>query len=240
MRNRLRLLYYLLINILVSACTILSILFLWERKHKSSSVITPVSLPPATVVASAPTEAPTPVSPTQALVVYQVEQGDTLGSIAQAFGVDVEQLMALNGLSDPHTLAVGQAIFIPASPTEVSMPEVIPTSTLPPSPSAAVVEIANVIGVQDLEQERVVIKRLSSDEGELSLENWRLMDEDGNQYFFPSLVLYPGGAVSVYTGMGVDTVVELYWGLQEPVYQPGEVITLLDSEGNLQASFRIP
>jgi murein DD-endopeptidase MepM/ murein hydrolase activator NlpD len=44
---------------------------------------------------------------------YTVAPGDTLGAIANQFGVAVEDLAAYNGIVDPNLLAVGQVLAIP-------------------------------------------------------------------------------------------------------------------------------
>ena len=93
-----RLFFYLLLNIIVSATTVLIVLNLWERANRVETVIPePVSLLP-TVIASAipPTNAPSP-EPTLALRPYQVEEGETLGEIALQFGISqggTEKLVA--------------------------------------------------------------------------------------------------------------------------------------------------
>jgi hypothetical protein len=99
-------------------------------------------------------------------------------------------------------------------------------------------EINSVIGADDLENERVLIQHIGS--VELSLAGWQLVDEQGNTYTFPALTMFSGGAVTVYTRVGTDNVVELYWGLDIPIYQEGETITLLDPEGIPQAVYTVP
>jgi LysM repeat protein len=44
---------------------------------------------------------------------YVVEAGDTLGVIAEKFGVTIQQLIDANKLSNPDFLAVGQELIIP-------------------------------------------------------------------------------------------------------------------------------
>ena len=44
---------------------------------------------------------------------YTVESGDTLGAIAERFGVTVDQIVEANGLADPNDIAVGQVLTIP-------------------------------------------------------------------------------------------------------------------------------
>jgi LysM repeat protein len=75
-------------------------------------VTTPV--PEATI---APTPIPTPVptvaAPPPAQRTYTVQQGDTLGLIAQRFGTTVQAIQTANGISDPNQIFVGQVLVIP-------------------------------------------------------------------------------------------------------------------------------
>lgn len=45
---------------------------------------------------------------------YRVQQGDTLGAIAEQFGTSVEEIMAANGLTDPNAVQIGQTLLIPS------------------------------------------------------------------------------------------------------------------------------
>jgi len=47
---------------------------------------------------------------------YTVQPGDSLSSIADQFGVTVEELMAANGIDDPTQLVEGEVLVIPAAP----------------------------------------------------------------------------------------------------------------------------
>lgn len=42
-----------------------------------------------------------------------VQEGDTLGTIAQQFGVTVEALQAANGIADPDQITAGQVLVVP-------------------------------------------------------------------------------------------------------------------------------
>ncbi len=44
---------------------------------------------------------------------YTVQPGDTLGAIAQRFGVTVEAIVEANGITDPDLIAVDQELVIP-------------------------------------------------------------------------------------------------------------------------------
>jgi LysM repeat protein len=149
-----------------------------------------------------------------------VQPGDTFDSIADQHNISVDELIAVNGFSEEVSLGAGEVLQIPAHPK-------------------GSVIIDGVIGVGDLQSERVLLKHRG--EGELSLNGWRLQDEDGNEYIFPpALVLYKGGAVNVYTKAGVNTVVDLFWGLSQPVWKSGEKATLRDAQGNARAQFTVP
>ena len=53
------------------------------------------------------------VTTTTVLQVYEVQSGDSLGKIAERFGVTIAELMAANGLPDPDHIEVGQQLDIP-------------------------------------------------------------------------------------------------------------------------------
>jgi hypothetical protein len=109
--------------------------------------------------------------------------------------------------------------------------------SLPPL-DQAVIQIQNIIGSGDLQNEVIELKRVGS--GNLCLTDWALKDEDGNTFTFPNLVLNSEATIDVYTRTGRNSVTELYWGLQSPAWKPGETATLVDSGGNVRAVFVIP
>jgi LysM repeat protein len=45
---------------------------------------------------------------------YVVQQGDTLGGLAEDFGTTVEDLLAANGLTDANAIQAGQTLLIPS------------------------------------------------------------------------------------------------------------------------------
>ena len=103
---------------------------------------------------------------------------------------------------------------------------------------AGQLEITRIVGAGDVASERVEIHHVG--ESEISLAGWKLQDEDGNEYLFPNLTMVGQGAVTLYTRTGGNTVVELYWGLEETVWETGEVATLVDPDGNPQATYTVP
>lgn len=256
-----RLFYYLLLNVLVSACTVLAVLALWERTQGpliggiDLAALQPTALqatlpPDATQAAqntanaaAFPSATPTP-EPTRPVLIITVQANQTLGEIAQEYGLDVDELVRFNQLPNKDQISAGMQIFIPVTPAPTAPPTVTPTPrpTLDGTAQASAGEarpvISSVIGVGDLNSERVFISRSGS--GPLALQGWQLRDQDGNAFSFPQLDLFEGGAVNVWTTSGAPTVVDLYWGLGASVWQPGEKVILVDPQGRERASYSVP
>jgi hypothetical protein len=164
--DRRRLLFYLLLNVVVSVCVTSAILFWYDRNYRSVSQV--AVQPPAPIVN--------------------------------------QNVSALQATLDPQ-------------------------ADIP-------VEIVSVIGAGTLSAEWVVVTYTGDDQ--LNLTNWELRDEDKNVFVFPQLILHPNGAVQVHTSTGTNTVIDLYWGEENPVWESGEEAQLFDANGNLRANYKVP
>ena len=249
--NSRRLILYLILNAVVSATATLTVLWLWDRAHPSPRIVIAT---PVLQVASGPTATlstgaqPTVIPASPTLTVYTVQNGDTLGSIAQQFDVSVQDLMAANGLTDPDVLSVGQTLVIPvggfvlptataaALPTNVVEP-LHPTATRDPNAPLPRLMIREVKSAGVLADETLVIVNLG---GPVDLAGWTLRDEAGTLYTFPSLTLFESGAVNLHTTAGEDTVIDLYWGQTKAVWASGKKALLSDPGGSLHTQFTIP
>jgi lamin tail-like protein len=100
------------------------------------------------------------------------------------------------------------------------------------------VEIVSVIGAGTLNAEWVVVSYEGEDQ--INLARWELRDEDRHVFVFPQLVLHPNGAVQIHTASGTNTVIDLYWGESEPIWQSGELAQLFDPSGNKRAEYKVP
>lgn len=244
----------ILVNVIISAAVILTVLFLWERTQ-TSNLPTPtpsLTLPGTEEAASAPTASPvtspTPLGP----LLYTVQEGDTLGAIAQTYGVSVEDLIAANSLANPNVLQVGQTLIIPgvspptltiapsteasleSSPTAVPLLTSLPTLT-PSGPP--LVEIGQVLGSGDLTAEMVVVRNRG---GAARLEGWTLSDAEGNSFTFPTLTLFTDAEVRVHSAAGSSTPTDLYWGRAAPAWNGGELIALRDATGSTVDTYIVP
>lgn len=72
-----------------------------------------------------------------------------------------------------------------------------------------------------------------------TLGRWRLHDEAGKTFVFPSFFsLAPGRSVRVYSGAGVDSLSSLYWASDTNVWNnDDDTATLLDANGAVVDSF---
>jgi LysM repeat protein len=236
---------YLLLNVLVSAATVTAILWLWGRGPQPLETAPTSTFDVVAILASkVPTPTPT-LPPTPTPHTYTVQAGDTLFSIARDLDIEVDALMAANGLTDPDRLNVGQVLTVPEVsgptsdlPVSTTTPAP-PTLTPPPSDSQGPrLEIRGVDGAGILDKETV---RLLNTGGMASMAGWTLDDGQGRVYRFPDgFTLYNRGAVSLHSRGGTDTAIDLYWGLSAAAWTSGKVMTLRDGSGAIQSTFTIP
>jgi LysM repeat protein len=98
------------------------------------------TLAPTQIPTSIPTVATATPEPTAQTVIHVVKSGETLGQIAQMYGVTVAAIMRANNLSNPNLIQVGQRLVIPVSgqplPTAAPTTQAAATSTRrPPTPT---------------------------------------------------------------------------------------------------------
>ena len=113
--------------------------------------------------------------------------------------------------------------------------------------SNLIIEIGEVGGVGNLATEYIRLVRPGTDaEDTVSLQGWRIRDERDQEYSIleqsglASLELHSQGAVNIYTKTGDSNPIELYLGLSDPIWQPGETVTLIDPQGEIHDTYLIP
>ena len=250
-----RMLPFIFINVVISAIVVLAILYWWENRTTPegettvmTAVLPTISAETGATVAAAPV-ADTPATPENELPIHIVQAGDTLGSLSEFYEVSMADIMEVNGITNPNLLTVGQQLIIPVggiptatpAPTATPTPDILPSPlpTEPIEPGEVVIEITAVLGLEQLNNESVQI--INSGTRQVALLDWKLIDEDGHIFSFGQVTLFgTGGGVLVHTTTGQDNATDLYWGLEEPIWQSGELVTLLDAEGTIQATYQIP
>ncbi len=114
-----------------------------------------------------------------------------------------------------------------------------PLPTPLPSTGDLQIEITELLGVGQVDQERVVITNAGSSLADM--QDWTLSDAGGNTYTFPNFRLWPGGSVTLHTRIGQNgnPPGNFYWGKLAPVWSAGEVAVLKDAEGGTVASYPV-
>ncbi|MCL4251367.1 MAG: LysM domain-containing protein [Anaerolineae bacterium] len=192
-----------------------------------------------------------------------LKEGDTPFGIAEMYQADPFRLLEVNGLDEASTafLQVGDVLIVPldgcplglpvtGAPTEdaltptpaltpsaAAVATITPTITLAPTAANAVIRIVEVLNVGDVTAEAMTIRNT----GQITnIANWTLSDDDGNTYTFAEQRLFTNAQITLYTRIGTNSPVALYWGRDQAVFEPGDVITLRDAAGAVQATYRVP
>jgi LysM repeat protein len=106
------------------------------------AAVAPEAAPPAADPPAAPPAAPAEVAPApaQPLTIpaegldYTIQPGDTLLSVALAYGMTWETLAAANGLSDGSLLQIGQVIRLPGANSPAPATQAAANAAPPPPP----------------------------------------------------------------------------------------------------------
>ena len=184
MRQVKRFFYFAVLNIIISAVTVIVVLNVWQQNHPSATADnTPVVIivtPTQSVVIPllknnsgaedlSPAEAgtaitqPNQLTPTPKMLSYQVKEGDTLGALAVEFNISINDIMMANDLTDPDSITVGQILLIPTAPlpkaTSTAMPSTtVASSTHLPSATATHEASASATPTQEGQQPQVIIE----------------------------------------------------------------------------------
>lgn len=247
-----RLGFYLGINAVVSAAVTLAVLFVWDATHSKPNSELPAGTGTSPASTPGPGEAARPATSAWVTVTpttYVIKSGDTLGSIAVAFDVSVEELLAANGLTDPNVLDVDQVIIIPIGATA---PAMVTQAPLPATPTA-LTPLATLTPAAVATSPQLVIRsvdnpgslagesvQIFNQGGAVDLAGWRLQTPNGEAYRFPSLTLHQNGQIIVHTRTGVNSVIDLYWDRESAVWASGVLVRLTDPTGGTESTFLIP
>ncbi|MBN2305512.1 MAG: lamin tail domain-containing protein [Anaerolineae bacterium] len=215
------------------------------------ATIDPALLPPI------PTDPPPGEAPAtlegDGCIRHIVQSGEVIITIAQQYGVLPGEILIANGMTedDVTRLQIGDVLVIPVegcdiltTPTPVPQPtntpfeltRTSPTLTLPPTVVNAQVVIADVVEWGNVNSEAVDLRNQGD---AISLQGWTLANERGNIFRFPEVRMQPGSRLMVFTRQGPNTPAALYWGRELPAWADGDTLTLTDSAGQVQGSFRI-
>lgn len=176
MNKRAQLVRLILLNILISAMTTLTVLFVWDRLNPKPEIV--------------------------------------------SFGC-ISETAPLSPLPTP---IVNEEIVV--EPTFVFPNEDI------------FVNIRAIVGAGDLAMEYVEV--VNQGENPANLTGWQLINPSGNTFTFPTLILNSGGAIKVLSKTGTNSVIELFWQSDLPIWQHGDTARLLNADGEVVRTYSIP
>jgi hypothetical protein len=179
MSKRLRVFGYILINVVISAATVLVVLWIWEQSH------------------------PTPGLDQKTANIPPVE--NTPSQVDNETKIEISQN---------------------------------PEDDIDFVKDEAQASIHAIVGPGNLAVEYVEIHNQS--QGPIDMTGWQLTDQEENSFVFPALILNENGAIKVLSKKGNNTVIELYWQSEFPIWQSGETATLLNAQGETLATYSIP
>jgi LysM repeat protein len=262
--TRKQLAFIILVNAVISAVISVVVALLVIRPVQMALTATPTIGPTATQSAAGPPPSPEPVlhvvqtgdTISGLALQYDVPEADIIAANQLAnpnfLQVGTELLIPVGGLipATPTLTPVPTATDTPipfeppsADMTATAAAEIGATATeLPtPMPSAGEgqIQIAEILGAGEVEEERVVIANVG--EGVADMQGWTLSDTDGNTYTFSNLRLWAGGSVTVHTRIGTDgnPPANFFWGKLEAIWSLGEVATLKSNDGAVMSTYTV-
>lgn len=185
----------------------------WNASQYTSPF--PTTIPTANIFApltsrdpGQPFVSPTPDSPhavphirTEALD-YTIQAGDTLGQVARAYGISLEELIAANESINPNWLSIGQVIHVPPPKPDSRGPsfKIVPDSELVYGPASALFDAADFVKKQNGYLTRYQQENIE-DLGGATLSGAQIVQQVAQQYSVnPRLLLavleYQSGWVS--------------------------------------------
>jgi LysM repeat protein len=256
--------FVIAVNAVISTVISVVVALLVSRPAQEVAISTPTSATTATQSVMAATTTPEVVlhvvqagDTISALALRYDVAGDDIIAANQLenpnfLQVGMQLIIPVGGLSQ------ATATLTPApTPTETPIPFEPPsadmtataaaesgatTTPLPtplPSTGELEIEITEILGVGQVDQERVIITNTGSRLADM--EGWTLSDSAGNVYTFPNFRLWAGGSLTMHTRIGQDGSPpgNFYWGKLAPIWSVGEVAVLKDGEGVTITSYPV-
>ena len=147
---------------------------------------------------------------------YTVKAGDSLGVIAQRYGISLEQLIDENELANPNILEVGQVLTVPVPSPDIRGPgfKIIPDSELVFGPSSDYFDVRSFI-----ERQGGYLSSYSEEVNKVSLSGTQIVERVAKDYSLnPRLLLavleYQSGWVTQHNPNSAT--------LEEPIADLGE------------------
>lgn len=226
--NRSQLVFVIIVNALFTLLIASAGYLIYElrRPHPAGPVVVAFPTPPSPTPTSDVLPTPSDPDPVEApsdrpLRTYTIREGDTLGAIADLFGVEQSALAALNGITNPNLIVPGQSLLIP----EAGLVGLTTRDGL----QAADLTL-QVLNAGRYAEEAVVIVNLHSPRADLS--DWSVVTDGDGAYMFQQIPpLLRGESLRLYSRSGEDTAYDKHWGRTPHIWGPGTKVSLHNPNG---------
>lgn len=148
----------------------------------------------------------------------------TITTDGSAYSVKTQKTESVHGAESSSSGSVAYS-YTSSTTTPKAEPTEVTTSS----------STESTVYVSDLSLKDEWVKITNKGSSPVSLGGWKIEDEGSKHtYIFPSYTLDAGSTVTVYTGKGTSTAIELYWGSSSPIWNnDGDTAYLFDSSGKL-------
>ena len=192
-----------------------------------------------------PTLTPTPIP-----VYHVVQQGEIPLLIAEQYGISVDRLLEINGISDPTRLQIGQQLLIPITVTPTpALPSPTPTPTL--EPIYYIVQAGDTMGAiaraYDTDVAAIMIANDLTDSQKLQIGQELVIPQDGVNFDTPIVVhgIESGdtfGRLAFLYGSTIEDILAANPGLEPTALQVGQkvIVPVTSPPVNPSANPRLP
>lgn len=235
--NRSQFVFVLLVNVLVTVLLVSVGFLLYEHRSIGRQIAAAPEEPQVAAMPAepAPTAVPT-VEAEEAVVqasgfglqeggvatsprTYTVQAGDSLGAIAETFGISQGVLASANGIVNPDLITPGQILVIPSSDAVDEGRGWTATAD-----SFAI----EVLHAGTYASEVIVIVNVSDQP--VSLANWTVSTSLDEEYRFDAMApLSPGDSIRLMSRAGTDTAYDKFWGRTPREWTIGTTIIFADA-----------
>ena len=177
---------------------------------------------------------------------HTVVSGDTAYGIANFYGVNLFVVLEANNLTNETAvqLQIGDVLLVPLEGCSIEGQDFNPSELagngLPAAtstPPQIQIDLGAVEAIGDVTAEVIHLRNTGR---EINISNWTLNDSDGNSYRFPGLLLFSDAEIAIFTRSGTSTEGALFWGSDASVWQAGELLTIIDTNGLVRRTLQIP
>ncbi|MGD8813127.1 MAG: LysM domain-containing protein [Anaerolineales bacterium] len=166
--------------------------------HTSTPTVSPTPGPPTMTPTPSDTPLPSATPTLEPPLVHIVQEGETLGMIAEAYEVNLLLLMAFNGIDDANIIGAGDEILIPPEGTGMPTPTPLPSTLIPGQEIIYVVQEGDDLAT-------IAVRFNSTVEAIVEANDL----DDPNNIFFGQRLIVPWGIVTpVPTETATETATE--------------------------------